>query len=160
MNPLISFTKYPPMCPVGTFWINPPITFTKYPAKYPVGIFWANSLISLAKCPPRYPMGICEVKTHGSFKKYPPICPMGILWKNPLSSFTKYPEIWLQCTQWVLYKVPTINSQRTHWVYGWVYCDHISGYFVKELGVLSQNVRGLLQPLLGCASHDQRYPSG
>ena len=31
---------------------------------------------------------------------------------------------------------------------------------VCEVQVNELVVRGLLQPLLGCASHDQRYPSG
>ena len=25
-----------------------------------------------------------------------------------------------------------MNSQRTHWVYGWVHCEQIRGYFIKE----------------------------
>ena len=28
-----------------------------------------------------------------------------------------------------------MNSQRTHWVYGWVHCGQIDGYFLKELFV-------------------------
>jgi len=31
---------------------------------------------------------------------------------------------------------------------------------VNSVDELRATVRGLLQPLLGCASHDQRYPSG
>ena len=34
----------------------------------------------------------------------------------------------------IWFNFPT-NSQRTHWVYGWVHCGQINGYFLKELFV-------------------------
>ena len=29
----------------------------------------------------------------------------------------------------------TTNSQKNHWVYGWIHCGHITGHFLKELSV-------------------------
>jgi len=104
--------------------------------------------------------GYIEIK----LKMNPSNYPAGILWMNPLGSFTILIKMYPQCvwaTRWeffqrilknmpIMYPVGsfqkthnklsmwfnfTTNSQRTHWVYGWVHCDQIARYSLKELSM-------------------------
>ena len=104
-------------------------SFTKNLANYPAGKLWTNPLgsftILIKNCP------LCAWATHWEFFQRIPInmitmCPVG-------SSQRTYNKL----SMWFNF---TINSQRTQWVYGWVHCDHIDGYSLKELSMSGSGI--------------------
>ena len=122
--------------PVGPWWVHSGF-WNNSPNFYPVGKGWvffksthqSTHWVTLWK----NPVGSLRI----SYKKCPSCAwatHCGFFQKVPINLIKKYPLGLFQCNQRessIWFNFPT-NSQRTQWVYGWVHCGQIDGYFLKE----------------------------
>ena len=130
------------MYPVDTLWVYCR-SWNNLPNTNPVGKWWVllksthfNTQWVLLKKPPDFFYKVPTTIPNGYFSNKPP----GFFHKAP----TKVPNDYsLKKPPKFFYKVPTkiiTNSQRTHWVYGWVHFGYICEYFVKKLKSFVQKV--------------------